>query len=347
MAGLIRFLSQDGLLWRAEYPSNLDQLCISEIWSDPVDSWRDVHERRIRIEREKEWLPNISPKDEDGRHVVSRIIWVPCELVPPSEGSAAATILSQLIHSVDLEAAYAVSRTMFAGVTIVPRKDAAISNVRSYALSFHPKLAMIWSFDSKTGVTQGVCMAEPSQMPSLQDLFRTYSSMEGYGKVPVVICASLLSLQIDLTQSKLKNSVREVEQRTGYHQWAGRHEQPASGDLSTLSARMSGCETRAASITRKIEVVRVLTEFALKTSCLSINQRCPPGLKESTVLDDGEKKSFEATVALLQDRLRMQNIDTQFFYRRIQVQIHAVSTPPQQLISFPRSKLTHGNSSLH
>jgi len=57
------------------------------------------------------------------------------------------------------------------------------------------------------------------------------------------------------TRESIKQSVRQVEVRTSYHDWKSRVEAPALGNLIGLAAKMSGCSTRIESCLRKQHVV--------------------------------------------------------------------------------------------
>src|SRR5262249_6890804 len=123
-------------------------------------------------------------------------------------------------------------------------------------------------------------------------------------------------------QDSIKQQVREVEVRTGYHRWSGRHERAAPGDLASLSAIMSGCATKMASVSRKTRGVKEMQKFVL-------DQVEQPVVDWKGDADEGRRREtgkvmLRDCVALLQRRARMQEVDTDFFQHRIKIQLTAV-----------------------
>ena len=64
----------------------------------------------------------------------------------------------------------------------------------------------------------------------------------------------------------VKKQVRKIEVRTGHHSFRSRSDRPATEDLFTLAARMSGCTLKLASATRKLGIIEQLNQFVLNAA---------------------------------------------------------------------------------
>jgi hypothetical protein len=88
--------------------------------------------------------------------------------------------------------------------------------------------------------------------------------------LPSLLYAIVCGREVDTATERVKKQVREVEVRTGFHMWADRTEPPAKGDLVELSAKMSGCGTRAVFSKRKLEILEHVICFVVKRTASNI-----------------------------------------------------------------------------
>ena len=158
-----------------------------------------------------------------------------------------------------------------------------------------------------------VCYAERVKIRVLKELLEcTFIQKLAHSSVaPALMCAILFSKENDAALEKVKSLVRSVEVRTGHHEWKARAEPPAQGDLQSISAQMSGCESRLASITRKSRFAAQVHQFIL---CRGEDHQ-----------DAEEQELITSTVRTLQQRAEMQEIDMEFVRNRVRTQKDAVS----------------------
>jgi hypothetical protein len=141
----------------------------------------------------------------------------------------------------------------------------------------------------------------------------------------------MMSQEVHSMQNSIKVDVREVEVRTGYHRFASRRERPAIGELGELSARMSGCETKLASVTRKVKTLEELCGFMSRNSHTDKQQLSQ---RPSNRVDISGDEILDHSVGLLQGRLRMQAADNDYVMQRVRIQIKAVSRTNLSILEF-------------
>lgn len=195
--------------------------------------------------------------------------------------------------------------TMLAGVGSTSA-DSAVPRV--HYLSFLPKLSMTWSRDASTNRTTVICVAESGKIQALQNLLRQafIQQLHKEAMLPALLVAILFSIEIDTTQANIAKEVRQVEVRTGHHNWKSRAENPALGDLVHLTATMSGCSGRMASCIRKQKTLRDIYD---------------------AILDDRNSNSLSqlaSTLNTVKRRRRAHEIDSDFMTQRIRTQLEAV-----------------------
>jgi hypothetical protein len=132
--------------------------------------------------------------------------------------------------------------------------------------------------------------------------------------------------------ASIEQNFREVEVRTGHHQWSSRRENSATGDLSALLGAVGGWETKMASNLRKMKVIQDLTEFILEY--LEVDARLQSTMDTETLgthyqsgCANEPRRLLENSVRLVQKRAKMQRIDIEFFEVRIKTQLNAVCQP--------------------
>lgn len=179
----------------------------------------------------------------------------------------------------------------------------------------HSKFVFTWSRDAEAGVTSVICVADRSKLDVLQDMMEKefIQKLAHHEMTPALMSALMSSKEIDVDARTVKKLVREVEERTGYHEWTGRGEDSARGDLVGLSARMSGCGSRIESNIRKSGVIAEFSHFIHKH------------LEEDK--DFERKKELLALNEVIERRTAMQVLNLKYILARIRTQREAVSDP--------------------
>jgi hypothetical protein len=204
-------------------------------------------------------------------------------------------------------------------------------------ISFHPKLTLTYSHNPTTHTTTMICIADPEKLAFLESLLSQpwlhhlllllHFSNRGTSSpapplpllslsllLPPLLTAFLFTSNIDTKQSTVRSAVRQIEVRTGHHEWKHRAEPPALGQLTELVARMSGAAMRVGSWERKMAVVGEVL-----------------GLVEGVIGGAGGdhragRDAVAEVVEVLKQRLKGQDIESRFTKRRIEVQLDAVSS---------------------
>jgi hypothetical protein len=317
MNSLHQFLGQGNKLWESLQTSATETLEVSEIWqSEPEPATlRTVHRPILQTGISK-WLQDTRSEvpNSQGQQCLLRVVWI-TRLVKQRLDDVAATALAEVTKAFDQELAQEYCASCYSGVGTLPQTP---RGTRSYFFCTHPKIALSWSQERNSTTTNVICIAEESKIRTMRESLEcSFVQIQAdHGMVVGLICSILLSREIDTAQSTIKQKVREVEVRTGYHEWQSRSESPALGDLESLSATMSGCGTRTAALIRKIEVLQQLTSFTSEQFAQSRDDH------RHTIL---KRQEFEAHLETLVRRAKMQQIDANFFALRTKTQLTAVS----------------------
>lgn len=247
-------------------------------------------------------------------------VWIP-RLVQPQKLDVSEELFEHIHDALEHNMARNASDTALAGVSAIPH-DSEISDTGF--VSFHPKFSLTWSVPlEQPGQTTMICVAEESKRLALEDLLQQafIQRLCGSHALPALLASILFSIEIGGTQETVKQSVRQVEVRTGHHDWKSRAEAPALGDLTGLAAKMSGCSTRIESCLRK--------QHATDDILLWISEQCNASIQGSRCAAVPEQvKEIQAITRTLQDRARAQLIDTEFVKARVRTQLDAVRSKP-------------------
>ena len=332
MEDLFRHLNDRNQLWGQFSLTERNIIDVSEISRCPSTGLQATVHRTIASDDLDQWLRDGTTRTTAGqRSSVFRMVWV--EHSPADRrDNIDADSLQRIIDAFGLNLAKGYYSTAFAGAASLPPCQVLNTEIRSYSFSYHPKFAIIWSRHVTANLTQGVCFASQPQISNFRQLLDIKWQLTDQEMMVAFLCSVLLSSEIDRDQNLVKQEVREVEVRTGYHRWASRNEQAASGDLTVLSAKMSGCATKMASCSRKIKVVQELNEFIVEQlQKLRHSQPVSPSdagagsqMSSNHVSDQSSKRLLEDNVSLIQKRAKLQQIDTDFFQSRITIQLNAV-----------------------
>lgn len=277
-----------------------------------------------------------------------KIVWVEHDRIE-SQYKIAANTFHEVIHAFELSQAYGYHRTAFAGVAALPFTGGNDHNSRAYSITYHPKLALIWSSqDNPANLTQAVCLASAPHIDRFKALLEAnWKAFSDQDMMLAFLCSLLLSTDVDRLQYSIKDAVRGVEVRTGYHQWHNRSEAPPMDDLAVLSAKVSGYNTKTASCLRKIKVIEELNNFILEQIREEKQTQKETKIQEekqsldSVILSMSSSPSSHSTgasycsisqcslannIKVLQQRAKMQRVDIEYFQVRIEAQLRAVST---------------------
>ena len=308
-------------IWEPFSFSPKDQLEVSVILEDTTnaDGRKTVHET-LRNEDVEHWLQNTArrgPRDETDCARLLRIAWISHDSKYGIKHVDSGTF-DRLEENFDHGAARKSLRTSSAGVGCL-RFEA--DKVRSYYFCYNPKIAITWSRDPANNLSSMICIAEQYQIDTLRDLLnsRFIKTLAHAELTPALLCAMLCSREIEETLRDARRLTREVEVRTGFHTFASRKERPASGDLLSLSAKMSGCSTKLASGARKLGVLQRLHSFVIESMRRS-HKEIPLSQEESEATSD-LKSGFET----IQERAEIQSIELNYLKLRAQTQRDAVS----------------------
>ena len=317
MDELFRHLGHTEQTWGHDVFTDREEIDVCEVDQDARTNTRKTQYQTISKDGLPGWL---------GHNVVCRMVWVSRDAAE-LRNDIATPVLFQLLDAFGLKSAYSYYSTAFAGAASLPPQRTASGNIRSYSFCYHPKIILLWSRNASQNCIQGICFAGKAQITAFQELLNVRWPFLEHDMMPAFLCSVLLSSEVNTTQNAVKQEVRETEVRTGFHRWSGRREQRASGDLSALSAKMSGCASKYASVARKMQVVEDLNEFILeqisdlRDSLSGVGPATQSGVRKL----NEHGRALEKHVQLMQRRVKMQQVDVEFFEQRVTVQLNAVS----------------------
>lgn len=324
MATLSHYLVHHQQVWDDVKFSSRHEVDVSEIWQERFqDGIRFSHKyRKLEKDDLTTWLSgNRRPSatsSTDSDRLALRLVWIPL-LIQQRILDVAHDTYKQVRSCFDHELSEGYCRTISAGIGEL--RDHETSGNSQYFFSLHPKLFMTWSISQRLGEVNIICVAEEKKLPTIRDLLDQpfIQMIASQTTSPALICATLLSLEVERTQDDIKKHVRQVEVRTGHHNWKSRSERAALGDLTSLSAKMSGSSTRCGSCLRKqhtLTEVLVFVSSQLQSTMLRGPTTVGSTDPHSCVLD---------MVKMLQKRANAQKTDNSFIQRRVDTQLNAVS----------------------
>ncbi|KAH8886053.1 hypothetical protein GQ53DRAFT_845158 [Thozetella sp. PMI_491] len=284
-----------------------------------------------------DWLARTSGDDDTNAEVaIFRIVWAELNN-DRSQVGLPRPVLSKILDAFGLQLAEKYSASHITGVAELSPTS---RSRRVFAFAHQPKLQALWSYtarvnnDSATSTTNVVVVltrAKIDLMKALLDI-RWEESMASHTMFPLLLCSLLFGQEIHDTQKDIKIDLRGVEVRTGYHRFTHLRERPATGELGELCARMSGCETKLASVSRKINTLEEMCTFMARypRSDRKATQSQPSasGGNPSGALhaDPGfpHDEILSRSLCLLRDQLRAQAIDNDYIKQRVRIQIEAL-----------------------
>lgn len=326
MATIYHYLNQQGKAEDSWCFSTRDSLQVSEVWElarkGPIQA-RPYLCKSFEIPHHdvKKWLhvpaKDLSSNAATGRTCRLRIIWIP-RLVQKRIIDANQDLFRSTHRSWGLDLAQAFCETSSSGIGSIVGQD---QTRYTHYFNYHPKISMSWASDPEALYSTAICVAEVSKIKLLQGMLdeKFAQQISGHRMALALLCTALFSLETQETQETIKGQVRQVEVRTGHHDWKTRAEPPALGDLIALAAKMSGCESRLGSCLRKQRVLTELVTFVQRNCALPghMGQACPDS--------DGALASILEALEPLKQRATAQQIDSDFIQSRVKIQTDAVS----------------------
>ena len=184
-------------------------------------------------------------------------------------------LLGYIAHSFGLDLAYRYSSIAFDSVFPLPSQPYGNDWFKSYSFCYHTRLNLAWSQNLNTQSIQGICFGQRDQIIHLQSLLPAIGPLANQPMGIALLSSLLLGEQVERDLYNVKQQVREVETRMGCHPMSDLRLQPASGNLWALSAQMSACSSKLASVSRKIKTVQEVVEFIIGEVHIQDNHSSP------------------------------------------------------------------------
>ena len=317
MCNLNHFLGQGPPFWKSWTSLNSNTFEVSEIWGDMnrPGTLRTVH-RSILNANLSAWL-------EETRHVqtsnqpikcVLRVVWGFFTYKGYSY-NVATEVHASLAKAFGLEGAQAHEAAPFSWSACTRSED---SRVRSFYFGRRVSINLTWSREEGFATTNAICVVSQPKSRILKEMLdeRFVHGIMPHEMVLWFLCAGFLCKDTDIMQGSLKDQVKAIELRTGYHEWLSRDAGVARGDLSSLSAKMSGLQTLNAMTVRDLEATVELIEFIKQQIGTYGND------KERDMPSHQEMCSC---LNILSQRAKMHHIEAVYLKQRIESQLAAVS----------------------
>lgn len=362
MEDIYNILSIAGDAWSLRDSSSNESFHATEFWQDDTSGAIKVKNRFIeQPEQRREWL---SLRTLDTQSLVLRLVWITAE-PEKNKVDLSEPVKQEILDEFGLGLAHSYFRTFTCGVTALPVVHTKEFERQAYAFCFAPKLASVFShtrFKTAQGsrrtnsVTEGIIFSPPpppppkpgvpskpeglSKLDALKLLRHSLTKMPWDERLcrspgfPAFLLSLYLSNQVQQTQNGIIHKVRQIESRTGHHDFKRDQEKRPPEELVELSAKTSGCATSLASISRKTAMIGELLQFVQEA------ERTRTASESSSEMDASSSRSAESeislverTVQVMQQRLKMQNLETDYLLKRVQVQLEAVSVSCQPSLS--------------
>jgi hypothetical protein len=314
--------------------SGNETMKVTEIWyqASSVYVASRTEQHTVHANGIPAWLDKTLPSDTASnsgmREVCSlRAVWIPYN---PKQRRAeiSESTLNHLIDSFHIKEAVKSSKVSFA--TIQSQEG---HGIKSYAVSSPPKFGLLWSVaKTQVGPLSVICISEETKVKELRSMLDCSIVQDMLAKkqetVPILLASRLFSQEVEERLVKVKHTIREVEVRTGHHDFSTRIEGPALGDLCNLSAQVSGCATKLANSARKVGVILEWMKFVREwreNREASIGPDLSDGDRRSMLKKmQVDQEPLMSQVADLERQARLQQLDLDYMRVRIQTQQSAL-----------------------
>ncbi len=314
MAPIHDYFNETQIVWGDFDFAACKDFVVSEVWHDKVCAASAITlHRRVGNQFVMNWLhqtdgSNSSLEGQKNKKCVLRIVWIQHDTKLRLDSIDRVTF-QKLCLEFDHQHAQTYLRTQYAGIGSIDNPTSG----ETFFLCNHPKLAVTWSRNLESKVVSVICTGDSFKLEVLQNLIERQfiQEMAHWDTLPALMCSILSSKEVDIEAGDVKRIVRQVEARTGYHEWSNIFEGPARGDLVSLSAKVTGGGSRAASNTRKLGIIADFCQF--------IRKRMRAG-RDIIGLD-----GVAPMVEIIEQRTAMQTLDLKYVQYRVQAQKEAVS----------------------
>ncbi|KAG8428066.1 hypothetical protein J3459_006104 [Metarhizium acridum] len=249
---------------------------VTELWQNGSTGTVTTLTNKIDPVNVHGWLAQetSSGAEGDAQTLIVRMVWIDVDLSDKVIRQSEKTT-SLLVNAFGLKLAYGYARSCVSGTAALPSHvHGENAQCQSFCFCYPPKIAAVWAYrPPKNGepggtLTQGIFFVQEEEKKALQKALLGQWSLGVYRNpmFPSLLLALVIGGQIDLTTAAIKNDIRGVEKRTGYHKFASRQgEKRSEGDLEELLAKTSGSASKLASTSRKSRVLEKLLSFMKKT----------------------------------------------------------------------------------
>ena len=317
MSKLVSYLAEKHRVWAEPGFSGRQEVAVSTlrpVIKNATTTW--LHDsQNVRHRELTTWL-GMAPSPDDAQRTM-RFVWLPLLLNGPTI-DVARELFEDVQYSFGHRVALQYCTTVPAGVG---KLEDPSRQVQLYFFSMHPKVIMIWSIEKDSGPLNVMCIAKAKKLQAMKtflDQDFTWPVDGQRSHIPALICATLLFLEIEQKQEEIKQQVRQVEVRTGHHDWKTRSEGAALGDLTSLSAKMSGCSTRCGSSLRKQHLLVEVLEFVKREASMLL---APVAAIHHHLATGNMSDAFHVLVG----RATALRTDNGFIQHRVDTQLNAVS----------------------
>lgn len=335
MEDFYKVLSSAGNAWDVGY-SGRQSFDVTEFWKSDTTGAITIDSLTIGpdSQQRREWLAQHA---RDGQSLVLRLVCLSVD-VGQRKVDISEEVEKELLDQFGLGLAHSYFKTFISGVTALPKTITDEFERQAFAFCFAPKLASLWSHTRYNGlspdeariVTEGIVFIKKTSKPNKQpgvpkppSFQKIMSKLPWDPQIyrdpaaPALMLSILLGQEIQQVQTFILLEIRKIEARTGHHDFHDRTH-PAPEELSVLSAKASGYAVRLASVSRKMAMLGELLAFLRSTDQATRDGGSVPG--HAT-----EPSPLQQHVHVLESRLKMQKLETDFILKRVEVQLQAVS----------------------
>ncbi|CAG9971133.1 unnamed protein product [Clonostachys byssicola] len=320
------------------------------IWYTSSSGHQNIEEQVLQMDNLDVWLKGPPNKKDYNGIQWTRLYQM---VIASDDGkkiprSSPEKCLSALLSHSQLQFAFDFAMSYPAGISALPFQAAGGDEVHTYTLANHPKLAFLWkhviprapecygtTFKNEEaditelvsvkpgGYTFGIVFVDSKEYENLSKLIhRQWSTnLVSHPMFSAFISSLHLNFRIDKIHQHIKTETRRVEARTGHHCFNSLQQFPAPGDLRELLATMSGFATKLAGTSRKMEFLREVYQFIhtqMDSKYDGHKSNLIEGEERRDCMDMGQQ------VKLMQHRLAMQRLESDFILARVEVQMNAM-----------------------
>lgn len=346
MEDIYKILSKTGKAWNVRY-TDRNSFDVTEFWKADTTGSITVENHPIGSDPQsrKQWF---TQRTRESESLILRLVWLAVD-VELRQVDISEPVEKEIIEEFGIKLAHSYFKTFTSGITALPKLCTDDFERQAFAFCFAPKLASLWSHTrskpDQTGevkaITQAIMFIKATPKTKTQPAFHTITTLKSIisnmpwdpriclsPAVPALMLSLLLGQQIQQTQSAVVGQVQEVESRTKFHDFH-HHKQPAPVELESLSAKTSGYATRLASVSRKTAMAGELLNFIRNIESEEKMKRArTSGSNGAPGAGSDEISLLQHNVQVLQQRLDMQKLETDFLRKRVEVQLQAVSSHP-------------------